>query len=162
MQKLARPPAIAAFSELKPGRYPGKSGLELHLDVVAQLLTEWPVEPGHVQGLLAAPAGMASDSGADLFIHGAFCDALGVRPFFAETVNAGGATYAIMHCRRCGLFQHYPRPWCTGCFGRDPEWVEACGQGEVVTYTVVHQAPFRPTPRSRTSWRSCACAKGPR
>lgn len=48
----------------------------------------------------------------------------------------------IQRCRACALFIHYPRPWCPGCWSTALDWVEASGRGRVVTYTIVHQAPF--------------------
>ncbi len=39
-------------------------------------------------------------------------------------------------------FIHYPRAWCPRCWKTDLEWVESRGRGRVVTFTVVHQAPF--------------------
>jgi hypothetical protein len=48
----------------------------------------------------------------------------------------------LQRCRRCRAFVHYPRPWCPGCWSTDLEWVEACGRGRVITYTIVHQPPF--------------------
>jgi uncharacterized OB-fold protein len=48
----------------------------------------------------------------------------------------------LQRCRSCATFIHYPRAWCPRCWGTDLEWVESRGRGRVVTFTVVHQAPF--------------------
>lgn len=48
----------------------------------------------------------------------------------------------LQRCRPCEAFFHYPRPWCPACWRADFEWLPASGRGRVVTYTVVHQAPF--------------------
>jgi uncharacterized OB-fold protein len=48
----------------------------------------------------------------------------------------------LQRCSRCPGFIHYPRPWCPTCWSTELEWVEASGRGRVITYTVVHQAPF--------------------
>lgn len=64
--------------------------------VLAEFLRGWPLDPMLVDGLLACPAGMAAGQAADIFIHEALADSLGVHPTFSETLNAGGATYAIM------------------------------------------------------------------
>src|SRR3970040_2090291 len=52
--------AIAAVSEMKPGRYSEKDGYALYIDVIRQFLSEWNVKPNDIQGLLACPSGMAS------------------------------------------------------------------------------------------------------
>jgi len=44
----------------------------------------------------------------------------------------------IQRCPDCGDHQFYPRVVCTACGGRDPEYVESSGEGEVFSYTVCH------------------------
>jgi acetyl-CoA acetyltransferase len=92
-------PAIAAATEIRPGRFPDLEGLDLYERVIHAFLTEWRLDPAIVDGLLVAPAGMASGAGADLFVHETLADSLGIRPVFAETLNVGGATYAAMAAR---------------------------------------------------------------
>jgi acetyl-CoA acetyltransferase len=89
-------PAIAAVTEIAPGRYPDVDALGMYEAVLVAFLRAWPVAPHMVDGLLAAPAGMASGEGADIFIHETLADALGIHPRFSETLNAGGATYGLM------------------------------------------------------------------
>jgi uncharacterized OB-fold protein len=48
----------------------------------------------------------------------------------------------LQRCRRCQSTIHYPRPWCPACWATELDWVEAAGRGRVLTFTVVHQAPF--------------------
>ena len=48
----------------------------------------------------------------------------------------------LQRCRACTSFVHYPRAWCPRCWKTDLEWVESQGKGRVVTFTIVHQAPF--------------------
>lgn len=48
----------------------------------------------------------------------------------------------LQRCTGCATWIHYPRPWCPGCWSTDLEWTEASGRGRLVTYTIVHQAPF--------------------
>ncbi len=91
-----QPIAIAAVSELKPGRYPEFDEHEIYRQVLRRFLAEWPVKPADINGLLAAPAGMASGGGADIFIHEHLCEELGIQPPFADTMNAGGSTYGLM------------------------------------------------------------------
>ncbi len=88
--------AIAAVSGIKPARYPNLDGYDLYLEVVRQFLSEWSLKPGDIQGLLACPSGMASGSGADIFVHEQLYEELGIHPLFADTTNAGGSTYGLM------------------------------------------------------------------
>jgi uncharacterized OB-fold protein len=48
----------------------------------------------------------------------------------------------LQRCRACATWIHYPRAWCPACWSTNLEWSEASGRGHVVTYSVVHQAPF--------------------
>jgi uncharacterized protein len=48
----------------------------------------------------------------------------------------------LQRCRSCRHAIHYPRAWCPACWATDLEWFEASGRGRVITFTVVHQAPF--------------------
>lgn len=96
---LAGRPAIVAVEELRPGRYPDEDGAGMPELVLRGFLDGIELGPADVDGLLVCPAGMASGSGADIFVHERLNDALGIRPRFCETVNVGGATYTIMLSR---------------------------------------------------------------
>ncbi|MDO2385922.1 thiolase family protein [Mycobacterium avium subsp. hominissuis] len=96
---LAGRPAIAAVEELRPGRYPDEDGAGMPELVLRRFLEGAQVGPDDVDGLLVCPAGMAAGHGADIFVHERLNDALGIRPRFCETINAGGATYTIMLSR---------------------------------------------------------------
>ena len=50
--------------------------------------------------------------------------------------------FVIQHCKACGAFIFYPRPVCPECFGGEFDWAQASGEGEVLTYSVVYQAPY--------------------
>lgn len=91
--------AIAAVHEIPPGRYPEHDRLSIQEHVLAEFVQACPVSPGVVDGLLVAPAGMADGVGTDVFVHERLTDVLGLTPRFAETVNVGGATYAVMVSR---------------------------------------------------------------
>ncbi|MDN5938234.1 MAG: thiolase family protein [Salinisphaera sp.] len=91
--------AIAAAHEVRPGRYPELDRLRIQEYVLAHFLDACPLSPDVVDGLMVAPAGMADSVGADVFVHERLTDALGLAPRFAETINAGGATYATMVAR---------------------------------------------------------------
>ena len=43
----------------------------------------------------------------------------------------------VQRCRACGTHQHYPRPYCLTCDGRDMDWAEATGQGVIHALTVM-------------------------
>ena len=93
---MAHSVAIAAVSEMKPGRYPDMSGYDLYLEAVRQFLAEWSIKPGDIQGLLACPSGMAEGGSNDIFVHEQLYEELGIHPLFADTMNAGGSTYGLM------------------------------------------------------------------
>lgn len=44
----------------------------------------------------------------------------------------------IQHCRKCGEYQFYPRPFCVACRSDDVEWIECQGTGTIYSKTVVH------------------------
>ncbi len=69
-------PAIAAACEVRPGRYPELDALEMYERVLHEFLSKWRLDPSMVDGLLAAPAGMASGQ-SDIFIHETLADYLG-------------------------------------------------------------------------------------
>jgi uncharacterized protein len=50
---------------------------------------------------------------------------------------------AMQACAVCGSLQFYPRPVCTGCFGRDLSWRPVSGRGRVHSFTFV-RAPVHP------------------
>lgn len=60
----------------------------------------------------------------------------GVTERFWEATTEGDLL--VQHCTECGEHQFYPRVVCASCGARDPEWVEASGEGEVFSYTVCH------------------------
>ncbi len=88
--------AIAAVSEMKPGRYPEKDGYALYVEVVRQFLAESRIKPADIDGVLACPAGMAGGGSADIFVHEQLYEELGIHPRYGDTMNAGGATYGYM------------------------------------------------------------------
>lgn len=49
----------------------------------------------------------------------------------------------LQRCTACGTFRHYPRLVCDRCYATAVEWVEACGRGEIFSWTVAHH-PFHP------------------
>lgn len=49
--------------------------------------------------------------------------------------------YVLQKCNRCGGYNSYPRKWCMHCWSTELEWTPVSGNGEVVTYSIVHQPP---------------------
>ena len=66
-------------------------------------------------------------------------------PFWA---GSAGHQLLVQFCNACGIHQHYARPFCTSCRGRDLKMVPSCGTGVLHSFTVVHRGPFDdlPTP----------------
>ena len=52
----------------------------------------------------------------------------------------------VKHCRACGAYSYYPRPFCPECWSQDVEWHEASGRATLYTWSVIYnndQPPFR-------------------
>ena len=96
---MALPVAIAAATEIRPGRYPDKLGDAMYFEVLRSFLDEWSLRPQQIGGLLASPSGMAAGAAENIFVHEVLCEELGICPAFAQTMNAGGSTYAVMVAR---------------------------------------------------------------
>jgi uncharacterized OB-fold protein len=56
---------------------------------------------------------------------------------FWQGLNEG--KLMIQRCRSCGKPQHYMRIMCKHCWSRDLDVEQASGEGEVHSFTVVHQ-----------------------
>jgi acetyl-CoA acetyltransferase len=87
--------AIAASYELPPARFPDISPHNLYRKVAIAALREWGLRPNDVNGLLAVPSGQGIGA-IDIYTHEKLGAELGLLPGFAETLNAGGASFAIM------------------------------------------------------------------
>ncbi len=48
----------------------------------------------------------------------------------------------IQRCTACGTLRHPWLPGCNACGGQDWDTVEACGEGTVYSYVVMHHPPF--------------------
>lgn len=44
-------------------------------------------------------------------------------------------------CRKCGKVMVPPRPLCENCMAKDVELVQLKGEGEVISFTVIHVPP---------------------
>jgi acetyl-CoA acetyltransferase len=87
--------AIAASYEVPPARFPDVSPHNLYRQVAIGALRQWGLRPGDVNGLLAVPSGQGVGA-IDIYTHEKLGAELGLQPGFAETLNAGGASFAIM------------------------------------------------------------------
>lgn len=87
--------AIAASYELPPARFPDVSPHNLYRQVAIAALRDWGLQPSDVNGLLAVPSGQGVGA-IDIYTHEKLGAELGLVPGFAETLNAGGASFAIM------------------------------------------------------------------
>jgi len=87
--------AIAASYELPPARFPDVSPRNLYRKVAIAALREWGLRPSDVNGLLAVPSGQGVGA-IDIYTHEKLGAELGLLPGFAETLNAGGASFSIM------------------------------------------------------------------
>lgn len=45
----------------------------------------------------------------------------------------------LKSCRACGKAHHYPRELCPHCHSDELDWIEAKGDGEIYSFTVVHR-----------------------
>jgi len=68
-----------------------------------------------------------------------------VMPFTIESFYKLVAERKLMaaRCRKCGELLVPPRPMCPHCYSRDLEWTQLKGEGELLTYTVIHVSPKR-------------------
>lgn len=59
------------------------------------------------------------------------------RPFW-EAANEG--RLLLPRCRSCGRVHYYPRARCPFCWGPADEWIEAQGEGEIYSYSIMRRA----------------------
>ena len=46
----------------------------------------------------------------------------------------------VQKCSSCEEYIFYPKAWCPTCMNMELHWVELSGRGEVLSFTIVHQA----------------------
>lgn len=56
--------------------------------------------------------------------------------------GASNGELRLPHCRACGRFYFYPRPFCRYCASDDVDWQVASGRGRLVSYVI----NYRPVP----------------
>lgn len=44
-------------------------------------------------------------------------------------------------CKKCGNIMAPPRPICDKCLAKELEWIQLKGEGELVTFTIIHVPP---------------------
>jgi len=62
----------------------------------------------------------------------------GLSSEFFDGCNEG--VLLLQHCKSCKAIQFYPRVFCKVCSGRNLDWVNASGKGNVASFTVVRKA----------------------
>jgi len=127
---MAHDVAIAAAYELKPGRYPEFSAEDMYREVVTRALREWPVKPKDIDGLLTAPSGMVAGK-IDALSHEKLAGKLGLQPRFANTMSAGGATFAMMVLRAIAAVRDGQAEGVL-CVGSGKFLKQGAGGGEIV------------------------------
>ncbi|MCZ6558602.1 MAG: Zn-ribbon domain-containing OB-fold protein [SAR324 cluster bacterium] len=58
------------------------------------------------------------------------------RPFWDA---AKAHKFVLQHCGDCGKYVHYPRAICPHCNGRNMDWRDASGEGEIYSFTVARR-----------------------
>jgi hypothetical protein len=53
---------------------------------------------------------------------------------------AARGTLLLKRCRGCGKAHYFPRPLCPFCMSEETEWIEASGQGEIYSFSVMRRA----------------------
>lgn len=89
-------PAIAAVTEMKPGRYPQYDEIELHRQVLKEFFKEWKIDPKSINGIFAAPTALLGEKRPEVAVHEILTEELGIHPTISESMYAGGATYSLM------------------------------------------------------------------
>ncbi len=56
--------------------------------------------------------------------------------------QAAAGRLAIQRCCSCQTLRHPPRPMCGECRSMDWDFIHACGDGEICSYTVLHHPQF--------------------
>lgn len=44
-------------------------------------------------------------------------------------------------CKKCGKVMVPPKPLCENCMAKEVEWIQLKGEGEVISYTIIHVPP---------------------
>ena len=57
------------------------------------------------------------------------------QPFWDATLED---RLLLPHCRDCGGWTYYPRPFCMHCFSKNIEWREASGKGTLHSFAINH------------------------
>ena len=96
--------AIAGAFELKPARYPDKNPLGLYEWLLREVIAEWKLRPGDIDGLFCVPAGIAMGA-IDIAVHEKMTEMLGATLRVSEAIYAGGATFNIMVHRAVALIR---------------------------------------------------------
>jgi acetyl-CoA acetyltransferase len=122
--------AIAASYEVPPTRFPDVNPHNLYRQVAIGALREWGLRPSDVNGLLAVPSGQGVGA-IDIYTHEKLGAELGLQPGFAETLNAGGASFSIMVGRAASAIRDGLAD-CVLCIGTGKFTKPSAGGAEVM------------------------------
>ncbi len=50
----------------------------------------------------------------------------------------------IQRCRECGTYRYPPQPMCSTCNSMNHEWKRVSGEGEIYSWIVIRENPYRP------------------
>jgi len=49
----------------------------------------------------------------------------------------------LQHCTQCGQIQTVPRRFCAACQHHELQWIQACGEGTVISYSWFERGPSK-------------------
>ena len=64
----------------------------------------------------------------------------GITNFREEIEALADGRLLLKHCQDCGRTHYYPRPLCPFCMSENTAWQEACGEGEIYSWSVQRRA----------------------
>lgn len=130
-------PAIAAVTEIQPGRYPQYDEIQLHRQVLKEFFQEWKIDPKVINGIFTAPTALLGEKRPEVAVHELLTEELGITPTISESIYAGGATYSMM-VQRAALAIAEGRADCILCVsaGKFPKVGKSGGEttGKLVSH----------------------------
>lgn len=96
--------AIVRAFELEPSRYPDRTPLQLYEWLLREVVQNWNLRPGDIDGLFCTPGGIAMGK-TDITVHEKMTETLGATLRVSEAIYAGGASFNIMVHRAVALIR---------------------------------------------------------
>ncbi|HBI05210.1 MAG TPA: thiolase, partial [Paenibacillaceae bacterium] len=78
-------PAIAAVTEIQPGRYPQNDEIQLHRQVLKEFFQEWKIDPKAINGIFTAPTALLGEKRPEVAVHELLTEELGITPTVSES-----------------------------------------------------------------------------